>query len=213
MAHAAGHSHTYEPTHDGTAIPAITSPDTIALLKRRRSLPLRSLVEPGPSEAEIETLMTLAARVPDHGRLVPWRFILLKGEGRAIAGDRLDALYRRQNPDLPAVKSDMWRTYLMRAPLTVVAVSRPDPLSKVPEFNQVLSAGAACMNLVAAAAALGYAAHWLLKWPGRDPEAAALLGVGEGEKVAGFIHIGSPAEVPPDRPRPALADVVKVWEP
>ncbi|MEP9377571.1 nitroreductase [Aquabacter sp. CN5-332] len=213
MAQPAGHSHSHVPAHDGTAIAAPTSPETIALLKGRRSLPLRSLVEPGPGEDEIAAMLALAARVPDHGRLVPWRFILLKGEGRAQAGDRLDALYLRQNPDLPPVKSDMWRTYLMRAPLTVVAVSRPDPTSKVPEFNQVLSAGAACMNLIAAATALGYAAHWLLKWPGRDAEAAALLGVGEGEKVAGFIHIGSPAEQVADRPRPVLTEVVTVWEP
>lgn len=177
----------------------------------RRSLPLRSLVAPGPDDGELETILRLATRVPDHGRLVPWRFIVLKGEARGEAGARLDALYAVQNPGLPAAKADMWRTYLLRAPVTVVLVSRPDPAAKVPEFNQVLSAGAAGMALVTAATALGFAAQWLLKWPGRDPEAAGLLGVQPGEKVAGFIHLGSPAERPADRPRPALEDVVTIW--
>lgn len=107
----------------------------------------------------------------------------------------------------------MWRIYLMRAPVTVVAVSRVDPASKIPELNQILSAGAACMNLISAATALGYGAQWLLKWPGRDLEAAALLGVHAPEKVAGFIHLGSPAEAPEDRPRPALDAVVTRWTP
>ncbi len=213
MAEAAPHSHSHVPAHDGTAIAAPRSPETLGLLKGRRSLPLRSLVEPGPNAQEIETMLTLAARVPDHGRLVPWRFILLQGEARAVAGERFDALYLRENPDLPAVKGDMWRTYMLRAPLTVVAVSRTDPASRIPEFNQILSVGAACMNLINAATALGYAAHWLLKWPGRDPEAAALLGVGPSERVAGFIHVGSPAEHVGDRARPALADIAEIWQP
>lgn len=208
----AGHAHGAAPAHDGTAIPAPVSPETLSLLSARRSLPLRSLVAPGPDDADLQTILTLAARVPDHGRLVPWRFIVLKGEARRLAGARLDALYRTQNPDLPAGKADMWETYLLRAPVTVVLVSRPDPAAKVPEFNQVLSAGAVGMALVTAATALGYAAQWLLKWPGRDPQAAALLGVGAGERVAGFIHLGSPAEKPADRPRPTLDQVVTVWQ-
>lgn len=208
---AAPHAHGQAPAHDGTAIDAPVSPETLALMAARRSLPLRSLVAPGPDDGELETILRLATRVPDHGRLVPWRFIVLKGEARGEAGARLDALYAVQNPDLPAAKADMWRTYLLRAPVTVVLVSRPDPAAKVPEFNQVLSAGAAGMALVTAATALGFAAQWLLKWPGRDPEAAALLGVQPGEKVAGFIHLGSPAERPADRPRPALDDVVTIW--
>lgn len=206
------HAHGQAPAHDGTPIDAPVSPETIALLLGRRSLPLRSLVAPGPSDADLHTILSLAARVPDHGRLVPWRFIVLKGEARRRAGARLDTLYRARNPDLPAGKADMWETYLLRAPVTVVLVSRPDPAAKVPEFNQVLSAGAAGMALVTAATALGFGAQWLLKWPGRDPEAATLLGVTPQEKVAGFIHLGSPAERPAERPRPMLDQVVTVWE-
>ena len=213
MTGAVPHGHGQAPSHDGTPLSVAASPEALALLGARRSLPLRSLVAPGPSAAELATILTLAARVPDHGRLVPWRFILLQGDARAAAGERLDALYGAQNPDLPTAKRDMWRTYLMRAPVTVILVSRPDPAAKVPEFNQILSAGAAGMALVTAAAALGYGAQWLLKWPGRDPKAAALLGVGAGEKVAGFIHLGRPAEHPADRPRPSLSEIVTAWTP
>lgn len=156
-------------------------------------------------------MLAVAARVPDHGRLVPWRFIVLEGEARAEAGDRLDALYAAKNPGLAPEKAHMWRDYLLRAPVTVVAVSRPDPAAKVPVLNQLLSAGAACMNLVLAATALGFSALWLLKWPGRDLEAAALLGVAPGEQVAGFIHIGRPAARVEDRPRPRLDEVVTRW--
>lgn len=189
------------------------SPATLDLLETRRSLPLRALLEPGPTPQELDRMLAIAARVPDHGRLVPWRFIVIEGEAREVAGARLDALYAAQNPGLAPDKARMWRDYLMRAPVTVVVVSRADPAAKIPELNQILSAGAAAMNLVVAATALGFSALWLLKWPGRDPAAAALLGVGAGEKVAGFIHIGRPATRPDDRPRPALADVVTRWQP
>ncbi|WP_127090967.1 nitroreductase family protein [Aquabacter cavernae] len=213
MAHSPSHAHAAGTVHDGTPLERQARLEALDLLVHRRSLPLRSLVAPGPSAEELDLLLTLAARVPDHGRLVPWRFIVLEGEARGEAGAQLDALYARQNPDLAPAKASMWRDYLMRAPVTVVLVSRPDPAAKVPVFNQVLSAGAAGMALVSAAAAMGYGAQWLLKWPGRDPDAAALLGVKPGEQVAGFIHLGSPAEIPADRPRPQLADIVTRWAP
>lgn len=197
--------------HDGAPLDTVPVPQALALLEQRRSLPLRALVEPGPRPEELDRMLAIAARVPDHGRLVPWRFIVLEGEARAVAGERLDALYGFQNPDRPAEKAHMWRDYLLRAPLTVVLVSRPDPEAKIPVLNQVLSAGAAGMNLIHAAEALGFSALWLLKWPGRDRQAAALLGVAPGETVAGFFHIGRPALRAEDRPRPALAEVVTHW--
>lgn len=187
--------------------------ETLRLLETRRSLPLRALLAPGPTPEDLDRMLSIAARVPDHGRLVPWRFIVIEGEARGEAGARLDALYAVQNPGLAPEKARMWRDYLMRAPVTIVVVSRADPAAKIPELNQLLSAGAAAMALVIAATALGFSALWLLKWPGRDPAAAALLGVREGEKVAGFIHIGRPATRPEDRPRPALAEVVTRWQP
>lgn len=201
------------PTAPLTPIAVAPAPETLALLETRRSLPLRALVEPGPDGAELDRMLAIAARVPDHGRLVPWRFIVLEGEARAVAGDRLDALYATQNPGLAPEKAHMWRDYLLRAPVTVVVVSRTDPAAKIPEFNQVLSAGAAAMNLVIAATAMGFSALWLLKWPGRDADAAALLGVAGTEKVAGFIHMGRPAALAEDRPRPHLDEVVTRWRP
>lgn len=206
---APGHHHaTSTPITPGPAPDAVRVPEALAMLEVRRSLPLRALLEPGPTPSELDRILAIAARVPDHGRLVPWRFIVLEGDARATAGDRLDTLYAAQNPGLPEARAHMWRDYLMRAPVTVVAVSRPDPAAKVPVLNQVLSAGAACMNLVLAATALGYGALWLLKWPGRDRDAAALLGVGPQEQVAGFIHIGRPGTRVEDRPRPARDDIV-----
>ena len=211
MSHANHHHPATAPPAPAQAIEAPTSEEMLGLLSSRRSLPLRSLVGLGPDKEELRRMLTLAARVPDHGRLVPWRFILFEGEACRAAGERLDAIYARQHPDQPAGKAGMWAGYMARAPLLVVVVSRPDPRSKVPEWNQVLSAGAVCMNLIAAATAMGFAAHWLLKWPARDPEALAVLGVSEGERVAGFMQVGRPAERPPDRPRPDLGRVVTRW--
>lgn len=188
-------------------------PEALALLEQRRSLPLRALLEPGPTPAELDRMLAMAAHVPDHGNLVPWRFIVVEGEARARLGARLDALYGRQNPGLPEDKARMWQDYLARAPVTVVLVSRPDHAAKIPVFHQQLSAGAAGMALMLGAQALGFSALWLLKWPGRDAEATALLGVQPGEAVAGFFHIGRPAGRREDRVRPALADIVTRWQP
>lgn len=208
------HSHPSPPDLEEAApLDIAPAPEMLARLETRRSAPLRGLVEPGPTPQELERMLRLAARVPDHGRLVPWRFIVIEGDARRALGERLDALYARQNPGLPAAKADMWTLYLLRAPVTVVLVSRPDRGAKVPEWNQVLSAGAAGMALTVAASALGFATQWLLKWPGRDAEATALLGLTPAEKVAGFIHIGRPVRESEDRPRPALDEVVTYWSP
>lgn len=207
------HAHAASATDETDTAPLLIpeSAEMLARLEQRRSVPLRSLAEPGPTAGELDRMLRLAARVPDHGRLVPWRFVVIEGEARRELGARLDVLYARQNPGLAPAKSDMWTLYLMRAPVTVVVVSRPDPGAKVPEWNQVLSAGAAGMALTVAASAMGFATQWLLKWPGRDREAATLLGVSAGESVAGFIHIGRPTRLAEDRPRPDPASIVTRW--
>lgn len=212
MAHGADHGAAAVPLA-ADAAERQPVPEMVARLARRRSPPLRALAGPPLSAEELERLLTLGLRVPDHGRLEPWRVLVLDGADAAAAGDALDALYARQNPDLPEEKAHMWRDYLCRAPLTLVVVSRPDPASKIPLWHQELGAGALCMNLVTAAAALGLDCHWLLKWPGRDPEALAVLGIGEGERVAGFLHIGRPTVTVADRPRPAIERVVSRWRP
>jgi len=213
------HTHTMqEPlAPDAVALTVPPCEEMLARLEQRRSAPLRGLAGPGPTPDEMARLMTLATRVPDHGRLVPWRFIVVDGDARRDLGERLDALYGAQAkaavPPTAPPPGDMWTQYMTRAPLTVILVSKPDMASKVPAWNQVLSAGAAGMALTVAASALGFTSQWLLKWPGRDAEATALLGLTPAERVAGFIHIGRPVALNAERPRPVLDEVVTSWTP
>lgn len=187
------------------------SPNMLAKLETRRSVPMRAF-DPTPIPAgHLARILTIAARSPDHGRLAPWRFIVIEGEARRLCGERFDTLYASRNPDRDPSKSTMWTLYMMRSPVTVVVVSRPDAASKIPEWDQVLGAGAVGMTLIHAASAHGYATQWLLKWPGRDAEAAAILGVQPDERVAGFIHLGRQTERPADRIRPDLEAIVTQW--
>lgn len=182
--------------------------DALSLLKTRRSIPPAFLGDPGPSEAELETLLTIASRVPDHGKLAPWRFIVYVGAARQAAGERLAERWAERDPAATPERLDEERRRLARAPLVVGLVSRAAEHVKIPIWEQQLSAGAAAMNLVIAAHAMGYAASWLTEWPTYDEAAAALLGAEPGERFAGFIHIGTPTAPPQDRPRPALTDIV-----
>jgi nitroreductase len=165
------------------------------------------LREPGPSAQEIETLLTIASRVPDHGKLTPWRFIVFEGEARLDAGRAIEAAFRAKYPDAKPEQADYERKRLARAPLVIAVVSRAAPHMKIPEWEQVLSAGAAAMNLVLASHALGYGANWITEWYAYDRRVLEALGLKENEKIAGFIHIGSPVQAPEDRPRPPLAEI------
>src|SRR5262249_9541791 len=156
----------------------------------RRSIKPVELAGPGPSEGELETLLTIAARVPDHGKLVPWRFIVFEGEARLAAGDAIAAAFRDKHPDAKPEHVEAERRRLARAPLVIAVVSRAGPHVKIPEWEQVLSAGAAAMNLVLAAHALGYAASWITEWYAYDRGVLARLGLNESERIAGFVHIG-----------------------
>ncbi|OQP87956.1 nitroreductase [Rhizobium rhizosphaerae] len=177
-------------------------------LSTRRSIPAFQLGEPGPSRDEVEEMLTLASRVPDHGKLAPWRFIVYRGAVRAELGERFLELALKSKPDLSEEMIKVERTRLTRAPTVIAVVSRAAPHVKIPEWEQVMSAGAVCLNLLMAANALGYSANWLSEWIAFDPAALDLLGVQPEEKVAGFIHIGT-AQVPPfERPRPELKDIV-----
>ncbi|MDR3496810.1 MAG: nitroreductase [Ancalomicrobiaceae bacterium] len=186
-------------------------PDALTLLETRRTISSISLGEPGPSRREIETLIRIATRVPDHGKLTPWRFILFSGAARKAAGEGLAAILAQKQPDTPADRLDQERQRFSRVPLTIGVVSRAAPHVKIPVWEQVLSAGAATMNLVLAAHALGYSAQWLTEWVAYDAEAGAFLGLKEGERFAGFVVVGTPTVPPVDRPRPAFADIVSVW--
>ena len=185
--------------------------DTIALLSRRRSLAPANLTGPGPDPSELETLLRIASRVPDHGKLAPWRFIVFAGAGRDRAGRLALEIKLEDNPELDAASREAELTRFSRAPLVVGVVSRAAPHAKIPEWEQVLSAGAACMALVVAANALGYASTWLSEWCAYDARFRAAIGLAEHERIAGFVHIGRPRQGPEERPRPALADIVSYF--
>src|SRR5215475_10083187 len=183
-------------------------PDALELLKTRRSFKAAELSGPPPSAAEIDTLLTVASRVPDHGKLTPWRFIVFEGEARRAAGDAIVQAFRAKYPDSKPEQAEAERARLTRAPLVIAVISRAAPHVKIPEWEQVLSAGAAAMNLVLAAHALGYGACWITEWYAYDRAVLDALGLQPHEKIAGFVHIGRPVRPPEDRPRPPLADVV-----
>ena len=177
------------------------NPDFLDLLETRRSVSPVNLVEPAPGPDELMRLLTIASRVPDHGRMVPWRFIVLQGEARTAAGDRLAAVHGRKEPDAPEAMGKKIAASLARAPLVVAVVDRTGPSPKIPAWEQHLCVGAVCMNLVTAATAMGYGAIWLTGWAAGDADARAELGIGADESLAGFIHIGTPTERPAERPR------------
>jgi nitroreductase len=183
-------------------------PDAVELLKTRRSVKPMELTAPGPSPAELDTLLTLASRVPDHGKLTPWRFIVFEGDARLAAGEKIAAIFRAQRPDAAPEQIAFERNRLARAPLVVSVVSRAGPHVKIPEWEQVLSAGAAAMSLVLAAHALGYAANWITEWYAYDRRVLDALGLAANEKIAGFVHIGTPVRPAEDRARPALSEIV-----
>lgn len=170
-------------------------------LATRRSAPAQALTAPGPTEAELDQILTLAARTPDHGKLFPWRFVVLGPVTRAEIAEKLAAL--AENLDKPA-KAQAVLAKLTAAPVTVLVVSAPVPNAK-PIWEQQLSAGAVCMNLEHAAGAFGFSSSWITDWYSYDPQAVALFGLTEGETVAGFIHIGTLNEPALERPRPDMA--------
>ncbi|WP_219321600.1 nitroreductase [Methylovirgula sp. HY1] len=184
---------------------------TIDLLKTRRSAPALSLLEPGPTAAELETLLTSASRVPDHGKLAPFRFIVFQGEGRIRAGEIIAEVYTAAHPEPDPDQLRVERKRLALAPLVVAVVSRAGPNPKIPEWEQVLTAGAVCMNLIVAANALGFATVWLTEWYAYDRKVLERFGLAEHEKIAGFVHIGRNQMPRDDRPRPALADIVTTF--
>ncbi|WP_430391003.1 nitroreductase family protein [Dyella sp. 20L07] len=185
----------------------------LSFLQQRHSSPSRQLGEPGPDEATLQALLEAAIRVPDHGKLVPFRLILLRGDAKLAFGDQLAAMSLRLQPDLPESKREKERTRYQFAPLVVAVVAHVDPTSKVPVIEQQLSAGCVAYNLLLGAEMLGFGAQWLTGWAAYDHEVAGLLGLKDNEQVVGFVHIGTTQIDVPDRDRPALADVLRTWTP
>ena len=180
----------------------------IDLLLKRNSVPIHELKEPAPSDAEIETLIRIASRVPDHGRMEPWRFILYRGEARERVGRMLAELAEKREGPLTEVRRDKELTRFSRAPLVIGVVSAPRPNPKIPDWEMQLSGGAAAMNLVIGANAMGYGTNWITNWYAYDEEGRRLLGLAPHERVVGFVHIGTFNGTVSERPRP---DVSKLY--
>lgn len=182
------------------------SSPVIDFMLARKSAPIPDLNEPGPSEAEIETMIRIASRVPDHGGLAPWRFILYRGEARERIGEMLAELAEKREGPLDAGRREKERTRFSRAPLVIGVVSSPKQNPKqIPEWEMFLSGGAAAMNLMIAANALGFGTNMITNWYSDDPEGRRLLGLAPHERVVGFVHIGTTSREPPERPRPDVA--------
>ena len=189
------------------AIPALRD-----YLKTRRSVGIGFLKDPGPTPAELDEILGIGTRVPDHGKFVPWRLIVIEGEARAAAGEKLAAIQRARRPDIDEASLDIERKQFLPAPVTIGVLLSPKPNPKAPEMEQLLSAGNVCFNLSHAAFALGFAASWTNRWYGFDTEAQQMLGARGGERFVGFVHIGTPTTVIEDRDRPDLSQVVTRWQ-
>lgn len=188
------------------------NPVLIDYLKTRRSVGIAFLGEPGPTPAELEEILTIGMRVPDHGKFAPWRLVIIEGEARARAGERLAEIARSNRPELDEASLDIERRQFLPAPLTIGVILSPKPNPKAPEMEQLLSAGNVCLNLCHAAFAFGYGASWVTRWFGFDTAAQTMLGARGGERFVGFVHIGTPTLSPEDRERPRLDDVVSRWQ-
>jgi nitroreductase len=188
-------------------------PAALSLLQQRHSVPSRQLGEPAPDDATLSALLEAAIRVPDHGKLVPFRLIRLQGEAKLRFGERLAALAIRNNPELSEAKREKERLRYTFAPLVIAVVACLHADSKVPEIEQKLCAGNVAYNILLGAYALGFGAQWLTGWAAYDGEVATMLGLAEHEHVVGFVHLGTPQIEVPDRDRPALADLLSTWMP
>lgn len=175
----------------------------LSVLDARRSVPARQLGEPGPDDATLLRMLRSAVRVPDHGRRVPFRFLRIRGEARHALGEALAARSRARDPDAGDAVVEKDRQRFSHAPVVIAVIAVLDPQdTKIPETERLLTAGCVCFALLQAAQAMGFGANWLTGWPAYDPEVLRLLGVGGHERVAGFIHIGTPRQEVPERERP-----------
>ncbi|MBB4659862.1 nitroreductase family protein [Parvularcula dongshanensis] len=197
----------------GTPLPAAhPSDETLALLARRRSTPLQLLHEPGPDASQLDVILRIAARVPDHRKLVPFRFVVFEGTARGAFGDVLTKAALARDPDLSERKAGKDAALFVQAPVTVAVVSSVDREHKTPEWEQVLTAGAVCQNLLIAASAYGFAGQWLTGSAAYDATVRESLALEPNERIAGFLHLGTAAEQPLERDRPDMDAIVTRWE-
>ncbi len=185
--------------------------DALKLLATRRSASVKAMTDPGPTPEQFAALLTIAVRVPDHGKLTPWRFILFEGAERGRFGDLLAARWLELHPDHGEATLAQARGFFERAPAVLAVVSRAAPHVKIPEWEQVLSAGAVCQNILIAATAMGIGCQWNTDWCAYDPKILAAMGLEPQEKIAGFIYLGTPSEPVTDRPRPEPSSLLTRW--
>jgi nitroreductase len=183
----------------------------LALLQTRRSGKPRDLVAPGPNDAQLRQILEVALRTPDHGKLAPWRFVIVPQDKRDALAALLEAAYRAEKPEAGRLEIEAMHQFAQQAPTLVVAMSKPVAGSKIPVWEQELSAGAAIMNLLHATHALGFAGGWLTGWPSFNDDVRDAFG-GVDEKIAGFVFIGTPSKPQEERPRPEYDDIVSTWD-
>lgn len=188
------------------------SPVLIDHLTTRRSTPFPLMQRPGPDAATLAAMLQIAARVPDHGKLAPWRFLVVEADAAVRLGDFLAGLAGADDPSADDKRLEIERTRFTRAPVSVAVISRAGAHVKIPEWEQLLSAGAVCLNLLHAAAAHGFGGNWVTEWPAYDRRVLDRLGLAPHEKIAGFVHIGTPAAKAEDRQRPDMTAITSRFE-
>lgn len=189
--------------------PLVPDPAALEFLLTRRSRPAKTLTAPGPDRDALRTILTAASRTPDHGKLEPWRFIVLEGAAQRALADLIRRLGAARGREAERLERDA--AAFETAPLTLAVIASPKESDTIPAVEQTLSAGAACLGALNAALALGWGANWLTGWMAHDREFLREgLGLSEGEYVAGFIHMGTAARTPPERPRPDI-DAITEW--
>lgn len=180
---------------------------TLSLLKTRRSAKSKTMVAPGPGASELEDILSIGLRVPDHGKIAPWRFVIIEGEAQARFSQGLTDLYKAEKPAAPALEVQAIAEFATAAPTLVAVLSRVNTERKIPAWEQELSAGAACQNMLIAAHAMGYAGQWLTGWPAYAQGVPALLGGEPGDKIAGYLFFGTAGCPLKERPRPDLGEI------
>ena len=184
-----------------------------ACLDTRRSTPARQLAAPGPDDATLLRIVQAAVRVPDHGKRVPFRLLRIAGDARGALGEALVARALQRNPDAGAAELDKDRHRFSHAPLVLAVIARLGPDDKIPESERFSTASCVCFALLHAAQAAGFGAQWLTGWPAYDSGIHGLLGLAAHEKIAGFIHIGTPQLDVPERERPDPRALLSDWKP
>ena len=186
---------------------------TIDFLTTRRSTVARMMGDPGPNDDELRQIMEAGMRVPDHGRLTPWRFIVIRGDARDTIGDVIVNSFKRNNPDAIQEQIEIEQERLTRAPIVIAVVSRVHREHKIPVWEQILSSGAACQTMLIAAQSTGYAAQWLTEWYAYDSDVKKAIGAEADDEIAGFVYLGNPVGELTDRARPIYDDIVSEWSP